>query len=933
MGIVATEHVGNASNSDWVDVAVGDFDGDGNREIALLKNAHSNLFLIRFAPPGSFQVLTTDDLDSDPSLPWKAVAAGDLDSDGVDELVAAREGDGTNTTVTAYKMSPSGFTILADTTFGSNGNSNWRSATIGDFNNDGRSAIVMVKNEHSNFVMLEYDGTSILSVTATHDLDSASGQEWRGLTAIDWHSGADLGAQELVAVRAAQSPYRVDLFVYGDDFLRAERDSAVANVDAQAYHERGTEPGQGQFTCDGMSANYYNEWDVKDIIQKLVASHTNTYQWQLRDPDDYLGLVTFLAATKDLCINGQQLRVWATLFPFYVDAPPPCGVCSLPTSTDGVLIDGVDPTPGWDESEFIAVSTFAATLAGAPEHPESCSDYAGWASLLGRLAVEYPHLVGIGFDDFSHAYLATSTNIVPVAEEDVARMQTNARVFAPWLNFMPTTYHEATAVPDFGRGLDSFVFYFRDDGAGLCTCDGCMEQPCAVESIGRAPQEFCDMRSLLPMGRNLHHGIYFTGHSTRGTPSAFYDYKLSRMPRDNRWMGINGTTVYQLQEWPIGGCNSPQDYLDDNKKFCTVQKLFSGEPAEGYVGELDLSAASCLSPEPATGSPAAYAVASESLHNVAYRGSDGTVRELWRTETAIGQTDLSGAANAPPVQGGTSPTAFYVDTDASHNITYAGTDAALHWMSWTNANQPVDHNLSGASGLHPVGTPFGFFLPNLGVREVLYRATTGPLFLDRFETFPNVTHSNVSSGSPNPTGNPFGYAVALRESHAVYRGSNAHVFLIQLFDGSPLPAVDLTQLAGAPDAVGSPVAYLFNGVHTTVYRGIDNNLHALSWTALSNVTLTTLTGAPGAPSASGDPFAYVTPDGINHAIYRSSNGHMNEVWWLTGGAVTHVDLSEATQATSFPRNDSRPFAYHAFDGTQRVVFLRSDGHVVELRWD
>src|SRR5262249_45113433 len=43
---VASTTIGNPSNSDWIGVAVGNFDGNG-KQIALLKNKHSNLVLVK----------------------------------------------------------------------------------------------------------------------------------------------------------------------------------------------------------------------------------------------------------------------------------------------------------------------------------------------------------------------------------------------------------------------------------------------------------------------------------------------------------------------------------------------------------------------------------------------------------------------------------------------------------------------------------------------------------------------------------------------------------------------------------------------------------------------------------------------------------------------------------------------------------------------
>jgi hypothetical protein len=85
-------------------------------------------------------------------------------------------------------MERGGFSLFATSTFWNNGNSNWTGAAVGDFNGDGRKAIVLVKNQHSNFAVLDYpDGASQLRILSTADLNSAAqGAPWTGIAATDW---------------------------------------------------------------------------------------------------------------------------------------------------------------------------------------------------------------------------------------------------------------------------------------------------------------------------------------------------------------------------------------------------------------------------------------------------------------------------------------------------------------------------------------------------------------------------------------------------------------------------------------------------------------------------------------------------------------------------------------------------------------------------
>jgi len=184
------------------------------------------LFLVRLQQPSNIlgvehQIILPKD-GSEPSK-WKALAAADIDGDGIDELIVARqESDNNSATVLAYKYDPRShlFRVIGTSTFGNYGNSDWTSAAGGDFNADGRQAVALVKNETSYFSLIDFPaGATELRVLAANDLDSVAGQPWTGLAATDWLQGDD-GAAELIAVRAVHGAYRTNVFVYGNPFER-----------------------------------------------------------------------------------------------------------------------------------------------------------------------------------------------------------------------------------------------------------------------------------------------------------------------------------------------------------------------------------------------------------------------------------------------------------------------------------------------------------------------------------------------------------------------------------------------------------------------------------------------------------------------------------------------------------------------------------------
>lgn len=470
--MVASAAVGNASNADWLDAAIGNF--DGTRKIALLKASHMNFYLL--GQKGSnLSIDWSSDLDTNAAYPWKGIAAGDLDGDGLDELVATRKvSDGRGATVIVYKWVRNSFRRVATSTFGNNGNSDWTGVTVGDFNGDGRGAIALTKNNHSNFAILELPPRSLtLGVVATSDLDTAAGQLWRGVTAVDW-LGGDNNASELVAVRAAKDPYRADLFVYGNPYHRIARDSGLLGQKAEWDQNRNITASQ--------------------MLKGMSEVHANTVSWTLLEPGDYDKLVTFLKESEGYCIEGQQVRVSVTVAPKGTDFDPT--KCFAPANSE---------LTSWDELDYFTVDR---------DGPRGnlCLDFIGWASALGRLAQKYPHLVEMGVDDMLH-YPKYFTG------EIMAEMQARMRQQAPWMSFAPVTYWNdiKTGPKDIGRTIDNIVFYFRNekefDGARDCVAD-----PCAVNSVSHAPGEFADAMAFLPAGRRLQVGTYW---GTKGFGDTF----------------------------------------------------------------------------------------------------------------------------------------------------------------------------------------------------------------------------------------------------------------------------------------------------------------------------------------------------------------------------------------------------------------------------
>jgi hypothetical protein len=149
---------------------------------------------------------------------------------------------------------------------------------------------------------------------------------------------------------------------------------------------------------------------------------------------------------------------------------------------------------------------------------------------------------------------------------------------------------------------------------------------------------------------------------------------------------------------------------------------------------------------------------------------------------------------------------------------------------------------------------------------------------------------------------------------------------------------DLTAATGAPEAITSPCAYMFDaqGTQHVDFGGADGHIHELWWDA-TGWHWNDLTMASNAPPLSGKsrtnrPTGYIfAAQGTQHVDYIGDDGHIHELWWDATG-WHHNDLTDATGApTAFL---GAPTGYvFAAQGTQHVDYIGDDSHIHELFCD
>lgn len=197
------------TNRLFLGVACGNFDGSGIATMAMIKRATSNVIFMRsgndgnhYQIPYSFNITAND---------FKGVAAGDMDGDGVDELVILRNGAG-STNILVYKIPAdfSGSVTLAASLQVGTGSYNWKGVAVGDFDGDGKADVVVAKDAHSQFIFYSLSAGTLVQKGFLNLPDGAAVNAWGGVAAGDLDGD---GRAEFIAVRNGTATDK-DMLVY-----------------------------------------------------------------------------------------------------------------------------------------------------------------------------------------------------------------------------------------------------------------------------------------------------------------------------------------------------------------------------------------------------------------------------------------------------------------------------------------------------------------------------------------------------------------------------------------------------------------------------------------------------------------------------------------------------------------------------------------------
>jgi hypothetical protein len=302
--------------------------------------------------------------------------------------------------------------------------------------------------------------------------------------------------------------------------------------------------------------------------------------------------------------------------------------------------------------------------------------------------------------------------------------------------------------------------------------------------------------------------------------------------------------------------------------------------AVGQTGTSDLTREA--NAPTAASDPYAYLETTTDLEIALYRDSDGGVHSLYWSTGSVGHDKLSRVAGSPSAAG--TPVGHFNPATNTHHVVYRSGDGHLHVVYWTGADDPAHYegplpgpraagdpsayfnavenvvvyrakddnhvhslywstgevgheDLSGVARPPAVGEPVAYYIPGIDLQQVIYRIGAGHLYEMYWRGGEPPTGWDLMerSGAPEAVSDPaVFYSAATNTKHAIYRGPFRHLFEIWWVppDGPPA-VVDLTVAARAPRAVDRPAAFTFDtaNLRYVVYRGFDNQIHEISWTA------------------------------------------------------------------------------------------------------
>lgn len=162
------KYTGWGAQSEWAGVVAGNFISGGKDDVITVRNFNKEVRVYKFVGT-DIQTVYVNTLNLAASSKIKAVASGDLDKDGKDEIVLLVDADDSNAVnngIHVYRVNDSGILtkITEFTNWGSA--SDWNGLAVGDIDADGAAEIIAHRNFDGDYKLFKLNGNTLSGITS-----------------------------------------------------------------------------------------------------------------------------------------------------------------------------------------------------------------------------------------------------------------------------------------------------------------------------------------------------------------------------------------------------------------------------------------------------------------------------------------------------------------------------------------------------------------------------------------------------------------------------------------------------------------------------------------------------------------------------------------------------------------------------------------------
>jgi len=314
-------------------------------------------------------------------------------------------------------------------------------------------------------------------------------------------------------------------------------------------------------------------------------------------------------------------------------------------------------------------------------------------------------------------------------------------------------------------------------------------------------------------------------------------------------------------------------------------------------------------PQP-QGKISGYSYSGDNSQHIILRSNDGQIHELYHV-TEWRHVDLGRKIGAPMAAG--NPFGYEFPGDNSQHIVYRGNDNHIHELYFIGGKGWKHADLTTATHAPlSANDPIAYYYPGDNSQHIVYLTEDGNIQELYFGFGKGWKHANLTAAlrATPAMGIPTGYFFAKDNSqHIVYRGNDNQIHELYFLGGKGWKHANLTAATNSVAPAGDPIGYTYpvdNSQHV-IYRCNGNNIHELYFRFGVGWKHANLTTGINAPPAAGDPVGYsFSGDNSQHVMYRGHNGHINELYFLSGKGWHHADLTAVTRS---PIAISGPIGY------------------------